>query len=295
MSHSTPASAAGRFTFPGSDLSVNRMGFGAMQLAGPHVFGEPKDPEECRAVLKEALALGIDHIDTSDFYGPYVTNRLIAETLHPYAENLVLVSKIGGWRDDQGGWNMNHAPDFLRKSVEDNLLRLKIDQVPIVNLRMGSVAGFSEDAALLEPMRTMRQLQEEGLIGHIGLSTVTQAQIQIAQDIAPVVCVQNHYNLVHRDDDAMIDSLAEQGIAYVPYFPLGGFAPYQSQALDEVAAELGASAQQVALAWLLQRSPNMLVIPGTSKRAHLKDNIDAAALTLGEDQLKRLNAIASMA
>ncbi|TPW30112.1 oxidoreductase [Martelella alba] len=294
MTHSTLASAAGRFTFPGSDLSVNRMGFGAMQLAGPHVFGEPKDPEECRAVLKEALALGIDHIDTSDFYGPYVTNRLIAETLHPYADNLVLVSKIGGWRDDQGGWNMNHSPDFLRKSVEDNLERLKIDQVPIVNLRMGSVAGFSDDAELAVPMQTMRQLQEEGLIGHIGLSTVTETQIRIAQDIAPIVCIQNHYNLVHRDDDAMIDSLAEQGIAYVPYFPLGGFMPYQSEELDSVAAELNASAQQVALAWLLQRSPNMLVIPGTSKRAHLKDNIAAAALKLDAAHLARLNAIVTM-
>ncbi|AJY46371.1 oxidoreductase [Martelella endophytica] len=293
MTSTTPASAAGRFTFPGTDISVNRMGFGAMQLAGPHVFGEPKDPEECRAVLSEAIALGIDHIDTSDFYGPYVTNRLIAETLHPYPENLTLVTKIGGWRDDEGGWNMDHSPAFLRKSVEDNLERLKLDQVAIVNLRMGSATGFSDDSEIEEPMLEMRRMQEEGLIAHIGLSTVTEAQIRIAQDIAPIVCVQNHYNLIHRDDDAMIDSLAEQGIAYVPYFPLGGFLPYQAEVLDKVASELGSSIQKVSLAWLLQRSSNMLVIPGTSSRAHLRDNIAAAELTLGEDHLKRLDAIAA--
>ena len=293
MTSSTPASAAGRFTFPGTDISVNRMGFGAMQLAGPHVFGEPKDPDECRAVLREAIALGIDHIDTSDFYGPYVTNRLIAETLHPYPENLTLVTKIGGWRDDEGGWNMDHSPSFLRKSVEDNLERLKLDQVAIVNLRMGSATGFSDDSEIEEPMREMRRMQEEGLIAHIGLSTVTEAQIRIAQDIAPIVCVQNHYNLIHRNDDAMIDSLAEQGIAYVPYFPLGGFLPYQAEVLDTVASELGSSIQKVSLAWLLQRSPNMLVIPGTSSRGHLRDNIAAAELTLGKDHLKRLDAIAA--
>lgn len=287
------ASAAGRFTFPGTDISVNRMGFGAMQLAGPHVFGEPKDPDECRAVLREALALGIDHIDTSDFYGPYVTNRLIAETLHPYPDNLTLVTKIGGWRDDAGGWNMNHEPDFLRKSVEDNLERLKLDRIAIVNLRMGSATGFSEDRDLVEPMKAMRRMQEEGLIEHIGISTVTESQIRIAQDIAPIVCVQNHYNLIHRDDDALIDSLAEQGIGYVPYFPLGGFLPYQADILDQVASELDASIQKVSLAWLLQRSPNILVIPGTSSRVHLRDNIAAAELTLGEEHLKRLDAIAA--
>lgn len=293
MSQSNPAAAAGRFTFPGTDISVNRMGFGAMQLAGPHVFGEPQDPDECRAVLREALELGIDHIDTSDFYGPYVTNRLIAETLHPYPDNLVLVTKIGGWRDDNGGWNLDHSPAFLRKSVEDNLERLKRDRIEIVNLRMGSADGFSRDEDLVEPMQEMRRMQEEGLIGHIGLSTVTEAQIGIAQDIAPIVCVQNHYNLIHRDDDAMIDSLAAQGIAYVPYFPLGGFLPYQAEVLDKVAAELGSSIQKVSLAWLLQRSPNILVIPGTSKRSHLRDNIDAAALTLSEDHLRRLDGIAA--
>ena len=286
-----PAAAAGRFTFPGTDISVNRMGFGAMQLAGPHVFGEPKDPDECRAVLREALDLGIDHIDTSDFYGPYVTNRLIRETLHPYPENLTLVTKVGGWRDDEAGWNMDHSPAFLRKSVEDNLERLKLDRIAIVNLRMGSATGFSEDSALAEPMLEMRRMQDEGLIAHIGLSTVTETQIKIAQDIAPIVCVQNHYNLVHRNDDAMIDHLAEQGIAYVPYFPLGGFMPYQAEVLDKVAAELDCSIQKVSLAWLLQRSPNMLVIPGTSSREHLRENIAAAELVLEDDHLKRLNAI----
>ena len=289
----SPASAAGRFTFPGTEITVNRMGFGAMQLAGPHVFGEPKDPDECRAVLREAVALGVDHIDTSDFYGPYVTNRLIAETLHPYPEKLTLVTKIGGWRDDEGGWNMNHEADFLRKSVEDNLERLKLDRIAIVNLRMGSATGFSEDRELVEPMKAMRQMQEEGMIGHIGISTVTAPQVKIARDIAPIVCVQNHYNLIHRDDDAMIDSLAEQGIAYVPYFPLGGFLPYQADILDQVARDLDASIQKVSLAWLLQRSPNILVIPGTSSRAHLRDNIAAAELTLGEAHLKRLDAIAA--
>ncbi|MET3598735.1 oxidoreductase [Martelella mangrovi] len=289
-----PASAAGRFTFPGTEISVSRMGYGAMQLAGPHVFGEPKDPDEARAVLCEALDLGIDHIDTSDFYGPYVTNRLIAETLHPYPENLTLVTKVGRWRDDQGGWNMDYSPAFLRKSVEDNLKRLKLDQVAIVNLRMGSATGFSEDSALAEPMREMSRMQEEGLIAHIGLSTVTESQIRIARDIAPVVCVQNLYNLVHRDDDAMIDSLAEQGIAYVPYFPLGGFSPLQSDELANVASELGTSPQSVALAWLLARSPNILVIPGTASRTHLRENIAAASLKLDADHLRRLDGIASI-
>ena len=287
-----PAAAAGRFTFPGTDISVNRMGYGAMQLAGPHVFGEPEDPEECRAVLKEAMALGIDHIDTSDFYGPYVTNRLIAETLAPYPENLTLVTKIGGWRDEKGGWNMNHSPDFLRKSVEDNLERLKLDRIPIVNLRMGSVDGFSPDEEIEAPMEAMRKMQEEGLIAHIGISTVTSDQVKIAQGIAAIVCVQNHYNLIHRTDDALIEDLAGQGIAYVPYFPLGGFLPYQADILDQVARELDTSIQQVSLAWLLQRSPNILVIPGTSSRAHLRQNIAAADLKLGEDHLKRLDAIA---
>lgn len=282
-----PAAAAGRFTFAGSAISVNRMGYGAMQLAGPHVFGEPKDPEEARAVLREALALGVDHIDTSDFYGPYVTNRLIREALYPYPEGLVLVTKIGAWRDDKGDWLLDRSTDFLRRSVEDNLERLGLSQLPVVNLRMG---GPEDDVR--EPMRAMRRMRDEGLIGHIGISTISAGQLAEAREIAPIACVQNHYNLVHRTDDAMIDALAQDGIAYVPYFPLGGFTPLHSALLDEVAAEIGQSAQAVALAWLLQRSPNILLIPGTARRSHLRDNIAAAALTLPEAQLSRLNSIA---
>ncbi len=290
MTHSTPAAAAGRFTFPGTALSVNRMGYGAMQLAGPHVFGEPEDPEEARAVLREALDLGIDHIDTSDFYGPHVTNRLIRETLYPYPDTLVLVTKIGAWRDDTGDWILDRSEAFLRQSVTDNLERLVLDQMPIVNLRMG---GPEDDIAA--PMAVMRAMQEEGLIAHIGVSTVTEDQLRIARDIAPVVCVQNQYNLVQRQDEAMIDQLAEDGIAYVPYFPLGGFAPIQSEALDAVATDLGQTRQAVALAWLLQRSPNILLIPGTSKRSHLRSNIEAAALDLPSEALDRLEAIAGLA
>ena len=284
-----PAAAAGRFTFPGTDLSVNRIGYGAMQLAGPHVFGPAADPDEARAVLREALALGIDHIDTSDFYGPYVTNDLIRQALFPYAANLVLVTKIGAWRDDKGGWILERSADFLRKSVEDNLTRLGLDQMAIVNLRMG---GPEDDIAA--PMQVMRQMQQDGLIAHIGVSTVDAAQLAIARDIAPIVCVQNHYNLVHRADDAMIDALADDGIAYVPYFPLGGFSPLQSDELKQVAEGLGQSVQSVALAWLLQRSPNILLIPGTSRRSNLRSNVAAAGLTLGESDLARLNAIAAL-
>lgn len=278
------AAAAGRFTFPGTDISVNRMGYGAMQLAGPGVFGPAKDPEEARAVLREALALGVDHIDTSDFYGPHVTNELIEQALHPYPDNLTLVTKIGAYRDDKGGWIHNHDADFLRRSVEDNLERLGLSQMAIVNLRM-----FTPQDDIATPMQAMRQMQEEGLIGHIGLSTVDMAQITTARDIAPIVCVQNLYNLAQRADDGMIDALAGDGIAYVPYFPLGGFEPLQMEALKAVAARLGESAQSVALAWLLQRSPNILVIPGTSSRAHLASNIAAASLTLEDDALSALN------
>jgi aryl-alcohol dehydrogenase-like predicted oxidoreductase len=289
MTDKTPnAGAAGRFTFPGSTISVNRMGYGAMQLAGPHVFGEPKDPEECKAVLREALALGIDHIDTSDFYGPYVTNRLIREALHPYPSNLTIVSKIGAWRDDKGGWILERGADFLRKSVEDNLAHIGLDRMAIVNLRMG---GPDDD--IVAPMRTMRQLQDEGLIAHIGVSTVDVKQLKAARDVAPVVCVQNHYNLVQRADEAMIDELAADGIAYVPYFPLGGFTPLQVEGLNRVAADLNETPQAVALAWLLHRSPNILLIPGTSSRAHLRANIAAANLKLDATSLRTLNDLAT--
>lgn len=282
------ADAAGRFTFPGTDLSVNRMGYGAMQLAGPHVFGPPKDEDEARAVLREAISLGIDHIDTSDFYGPHITNRLIHEALAPYPGNLVLVTKIGAWRDAAGGWIKNHEAGFLRQSVEDNLARLHLDQMQIVNLRL-----FGPEEDIATPMQEMRKMQEEGLIAHIGISTVSREQIAIARDVAPIVCVQNQYNLVHRVDDALIDMLAEDGIAYVPYFPLGGFSPLQSDVLAEVAAEMNTGPQKVALAWLLARSPNILVIPGTSSRAHLRDNIDAAHLRFSPAQRARLDGLAN--
>lgn len=280
------ASAAGRFTFPGTDLSVNRMGYGAMQLAGPHVFGPPKNPDEARAVLREAITLGIDHIDTSDFYGPYVTNELIREALHPYPQDLVLVTKIGAWRDDAGNWNLRRDAAFLRQSVEGNLSRLGLERMDVVNLRM---EGPEDDIAT--PMRAMRAMQDEGLIGHIGISTVSAGQVAMARDIAPVVCVQNHYNLAHRGDDALIDALAEDGIAYVPYFPLGGFSPLQSSELEAVATEIGTSAQQVALAWLLGRCPNILMIPGTSSRGHLRENVAAARLQFTPEQKARLDAI----
>ena len=289
MSNQSPVAAAGRFTFPGTSISVNRMGYGAMQLAGPHVFGEPRDPEEARAVLREALELGVDHIDTSDYYGPHVTNRLIREALFPYPRNLTLVTKIGARRDEKGGWILDRSPDFLRKSIEDNLQRLGLEKMAIVNLRM---SGPDDDIAA--PMRVMRQMQQEGLLDHIGISTVNAAQLRIAQDIAPVVCVQNHYNLVHRDNDAMIDALAADGIAYVPYFPLGGFTPVQTEELSQVADEMGQSPQSVALAWLLNRSPNILLIPGTSRRVHLRANVAAAGLPLSEEHRRRLNGIANV-
>lgn len=281
-----PASAAGRFNFLDSDFSVNRMGYGAMQLAGAHVFGPPKNPDEARAVLREAIELGIDHIDTSDFYGPHVTNELIHETLYPYSNSLVLVTKIGFRRDEQGGWLPQHDEAFLRQSVEDNLTRLGLSSLAIVNLRM-----VDQDHDIAAPMRVMRAMQDEGLIKHIGISTVSAEQIAAARDIATLACVQNHYNLAHRRDDALIDKLAEAGIAYVPYFPLGGFSPLQSAELKAVAAEICVSAQSVALAWLLNRSPNILVIPGTSSRVHLRENVDAASIKFTVDQRERLNAI----
>jgi aryl-alcohol dehydrogenase-like predicted oxidoreductase len=289
MNERLPAAAAGRFTFPGTSLSVNRMGYGAMQLAGPHVFGPPEDPEEARAVLREALALGVDHIDTSDYYGPHVTNRLIREALHPYPDGLTLVTKIGAWRDDKGGWVLDLDPDFLRKSVEDNLERLGLERMAIVNLRIG---GPEDDVAA--PMRTMRRMQDEGLVAHVGISTVNADQLKVARDIAPIVCVQNEYNLVRRGDDALIDALADDGIAYVPYFPLGGFSPLQDAELSRVAEEAGETPQSVALAWLLQRSPNILVIPGTSRRSHLRGNVAAAGLALSADHRRRLDGIARL-
>ena len=289
-----PATAAGTFTLA-EDLTVTRMGYGAMQLAGPHVFGPPADRAAALAVLREAVALGITHIDTADFYGPHITNQIIKEALSPYPESLHIVTKVGSVRDAEGRWPQALAPEQLRTQVHDNLRNLGLDALDVVNLRVGGGSdGHSPvPGSIAEPFTVLAQLQREGLIKHLGVSTVNAEQIAEAQSIAPIVCVQNHYNLAHREDDKLIDSLAAQGIAYVPYFPLGGFSPLQSDTLEAVATRLDVTPMVVALAWLLQRSPNILLIPGTSSVAHLRNNVTAASLTLSEDDLSRLNGIAS--
>jgi pyridoxine 4-dehydrogenase len=272
------------------DLTVTRMGYGAMQLAGPHVFGPPADRDAAVAVLRAAVELGITHIDTSDYYGPYVTNEIIKEALHPYPDELRLVTKVGALRDAEGGWPQALAPEQLRQAVHDNLSHLGLDVLDVVNLRVGGL-DRPEPGSIAEPFTALAQLREEGLIRHLGLSTVFAEQLAEAQAIAPVVCVQNRYNIARREDDDLIDSLARQGIAYVPYFPLGGFAPLQSATLEAVAVRLDATPLAVALAWLLQRSDNILLIPGTSSVAHLRENVAAAALALPEDELAELNLI----
>jgi pyridoxine 4-dehydrogenase len=273
-------------------LTVTRMGYGAMQLAGPHVFGPPADRDAAVAVLREAVALGITHIDTSDFYGPYVTNQIIKEALHPYPDSLHIVTKVGALRDAQGGWPQAVAPEQLRQAVFDNLDHLGLDALDVVNLRVGGLES-PMPGSIAEPFTVLTRLQQEGLIKHLGLSNVNAEQIAEAQSIAPIVCVQNLYNLARRIDDNLIDALAAQGIAYVPFFPLGGFTPLQSDKLRSVATRLNVAPMTVALAWLLQRSPNILLIPGTSSVAHLRENISAAALTLSEDDLAELNSIAA--
>jgi pyridoxine 4-dehydrogenase len=273
------------------DRSVRRLGYGAMQLAGPGVFGPPRDPDAARAVLREAVALGVNHIDTSDFYGPHITNRLIREALHPYADDLVIVTKIGARRDATGGWLSATSPDELRQAVHDNLRNLGLDVLEVVNFRsMLDVHGPAE-GSLEEQVTVLAELRQQGLIRHVGLSNVTLTQVEEARRIVPVACVQNMYNLVHRQDDALIDVLARDGIAYVPFFPLGGFSPLQSDALSNVAATLEATPMQVAAAWLLQRAPNILLIPGTSSVAHLRQNLEAARLTLPADALAALDGI----
>jgi pyridoxine 4-dehydrogenase len=273
------------------DMVVPRFGYGAMQLAGPHVFGPPADRDAAVAVLREAVRLGITHIDTSDYYGPYVTNEIIKEALHPYPESLHLVTKVGALRDAQGGWPPALAPGQLRQAVHDNLDHLGLDALDVVNLRVGGM-DRPTPGSIAEPFTVLAELRREGLIKHLGVSTVTAEQVAEAQSIAPVVCVQNFYNLAHRADDDLIDSLAAQGIAYVPYFPLGGFSPLQSDTLAAVAARRSATPMAVALAWLLQRSPNILLIPGTSSVAHLRENVEGAALTLSAEDLADLNGIA---
>jgi pyridoxine 4-dehydrogenase len=272
--------------------TVKRLGYGAMQLAGPHVFGPPKDHDAALAVLREAVASGVDHIDTSDFYGPHVTNKLIREALHPYADDLVIVTKIGAKRGDDGSWNPAFSPQQLTDAVHDNLRHLGLETLDVVNLRIMFAMGPAE-GSIEAPLTVLADLQRQGLVRHIGLSNVTAAQIAEGRAIAEIVCVQNLYNLAHRDDDAMIDDLAAAGIAYVPFFPLGGFTPLQSTALNEVAAGLGATPMQVALAWLLQRAPNILLIPGTSSVGHLRENLAAGDLRLAPEALAQLDRIGS--
>jgi len=280
----------GTFTLA-DGMSVTRMGYGAMQLAGPGVFGPPADHDGAVAVLRAAVDLGITHIDTSDFYGPHVTNRIIFEALHPYPDDLRIVTKVGARRDDEGGWPHARSPEELRQAVHDNLDHLGLEALDVVNLRMGGVAG-PETGSIAEQFETLAELQQQGLIRHLGVSTMSGDQIAEAQSIAPVVCVQNFYNVSHRDDDLLIDSLAAQGIAYVPYFPLGGFSPLQSDMLDRVAARRETVPMAVALAWLLQRSPNILLIPGTSSVAHLIENVSGAELELSGEDLAELDSIA---
>ncbi|MDK9586754.1 aldo/keto reductase family oxidoreductase [Lelliottia wanjuensis] len=272
--------------------SVNRLGYGAMQLAGPGVFGPPKDKEAALAVLREAVAAGVNHIDTSDFYGPHVTNQLIREALHPYRDDLTIVTKIGARRGEDASWLPAFSAQELTQAVHDNLRNLQLDVLDVVNLRIMFSAHGPAEGSIEEPLATLVELQRQGLVRHIGLSNVTAAQIAQAQSITPIVCVQNLYNIVNRSDDALIDDLAEQGIAYVPFFPLGGFTPLQSSGLQAVADSLGATPMQVALAWLLKRSPNILLIPGTSSVAHLHENLAAGDLVLPDEALASLNALA---
>ena len=278
-----------------SDITVNRMGYGAMQLAGPGVFGPPKDHNAAIAVLHNVIAMGINHIDTSDFYGPHITNKIIKEALYPYVNGLTIVTKVGAKRDDKGNWLPASSADELRQAVHDNLANLGLDALDVVNYRIHNAADSSAPShdSISEPFGVLAELQQQGLIKHLGISTATAEQVKEAQSIAPVVCVQNMYNIANRRDDELIDSLAAQNIAYVPYFPLGGFSPLQSDALNAVAKRFDSSPMGVALAWLLQRSPNILLIPGTSSIEHLNENVAGAGLHLDEEAIAELNAISS--
>ncbi|WP_411341406.1 aldo/keto reductase family oxidoreductase [Sphingopyxis sp. J-6] len=282
-------------TFPLAGRTVNRMGYGAMQLAGPGVFGPPKDREAALAVLREAVASGVNHIDTSDFYGPHVTNQIIREALRPYPDDLLIVTKVGAVRGDDASWIPAFAPEQLERAVEDNLRNLGLEALDIVNLRV-MIPGTADhskpgEGSIGKAFSVLAGLQQRGLIRHLGLSNVTSTQVAEARTIAPVVCVQNQYNLVQRGDDALVDELAAAGIAYVPFFPLGGFSPIQSSGLSSLASEVGATPMQLALAWLLHRSPNILLIPGTSSVAHLRQNLAAETLSLDQEILCRLDAI----
>lgn len=283
-------------TFPLGDRHVKRLGYGAMQLAGPGVFGPPKSRDAALAVLREAVASGVDHIDTSDFYGPHVTNQLIREALAPYPDDLVIVTKIGARRDGEGAWLPAFSADELTRAVHDNLRNLGRDVLDVVNFRamLDPGAHGPAEGSIEAPLTALAALRQQGLVRHIGLSNVTPTQVVESRKIVGIVCVQNLYNLAHRDDDALIDELAREGIAYVPFFPLGGFSPLQSATLDDVAARLGATPMQVALAWLLQRSPNILPIPGTSSVAHLRENLAAGDLDLPDAMVKDLDAVAGV-
>ncbi|CAG2127985.1 aldo/keto reductase family oxidoreductase [Cupriavidus plantarum] len=280
-------------TYKLAGREVNRMGYGAMQLAGPGVFGPPRDHAGAIAVLRAALEAGVNHIDTSDFYGPHVTNKIIREALHPYPSDLTIVTKVGAVRDDKGAWLPAFEPDDLRRGVEDNLRNLGLDAIDVVNLRIVGDIHKPAEGSIEPQMEALARLQDAGKLRHIGLSNATSKQVRDARSIAPIVCVQNHYNLVSRADDASIDELAEENIAFVPFFPLGGFSPIQSDKLTQVAARLDATPMQVALAWLLHRAPNVLLIPGTSSIAHLRENLQAAELKLDADALRELGAIAT--
>jgi pyridoxine 4-dehydrogenase len=282
-------------TFTLGDRTVKRLGYGAMQLAGRGVFGPPKDHGAALAVLREAVAGGVNHIDTSDFYGPHVTNRLIREALAPYPDDLVIVTKIGARRGEDASWLPAFSPEALTQAVHDNLRNLGLDVLQVVNLRIMIDPHGPAEGSIEAPLAVLAELQHQGLVRHIGLSNATRAQVAQARRIIPIVCVQNHYNLVHRTDDALIDELARDRIAFVPFFPIGGFSPLQSSTLFAVAARLDAMPMQVALAWLLGRSPNILLIPGTSSLAHLRENLAAAELDLPENELKELDGVASIA
>jgi aryl-alcohol dehydrogenase-like predicted oxidoreductase len=293
MNQQTGAKLGGRFLFSGTSLAVNRMGYGAMQLAGPGVWGPPKDPSAAIAILREAVAEGVNHIDTSDFYGPHVTNQIIREALHPYPKDLVIVTKLGARRPPDRSWQKAISQEELISAVHDNLRHLGLDALDIVNYRnMGSGHGVSE-GSIAEQIAVLVDLKRQGLIRHIGLSNVTSLQIAEAQTLTEIVCVQNNYNLAHRHDDSMIQDLARQGIAYVPFFPLGGFTPLQSSTLSSVAHRVGATPMQVALAWLLHQSPNILLIPGTSQLSHFRENLAAAQLSLSQETLTELDGVAT--
>jgi len=287
----TATNLGGTFTFANTTMTVNRMGYGAMQLAGPQVWGPPRDPDEAVRVLREAIDAGVNHIDTSDFYGPHVTNQIIKQALHPYQDGLVIITKVGARRGADKSWTHALSRQELIDAVHDNLRNLGLEKLDVVNLRVGEALKPSE-GSIQEPLTVLAELKRQGLIRHLGLSNVTPRQLAEAQKISEIVCVQNFFNIAQRDDEAFVDELAAQGVAYVPFFPLGGFTPLQSSELDAVAASVSAAPMQVALAWLLHRAPNILLIPGTSSVKHLRENLQAAALQLSPETIAKLDSIA---